>query len=140
MIIAEEIKQLRAILGITQKELAEKIGTSIKTIANYEAGAVIPMGKQRLLHSLLVNARNNTSSGDNINSNRNVHNEGSINGSVSTGDNHTSINGGVSVGNDSTSKLSDYEQRILLLEEKIQHLEEMLKEKERFIQVLLANK
>ena len=74
------------------------------------------------------------------NNSRNVHNEGSISGSVSTGDNHTSINGGLSVGNDNTSKLSDNEQRILLLEEKVLHLEEMLKEKERFIQVLLANK
>ena len=61
---------------------------------------------------------------------RNVHNAGNISGGVMTGDNNAPINASVS---------SDSEQRILLLEEKVQHLEEMLKEKERFIQVLLKN-
>ena len=70
---------------------------------------------------------------------RNVINNSTLNGIISTGDNHTSINGGVSVGNDTTSKLSDNEQRILLLEEKVLHLEEMLREKERVIQILLKN-
>lgn len=130
MIIAEEIKQLRAILGITQKELAEKIGTSIKTIANYEAGAVIPMAKQRLLHSLIVNARNNTSivnackeGGDNINNSRNVHNAGKISVEVPAGDN--------------SAPKYDKDQQILILENEVKHLNMLLAEKERFIQVLL---
>lgn len=62
------------------------------------------------------------------NNSRNVHNTGNIGGGVMTGDNNAPINASIT---------SDSEQRILLLEEKVQHLEEMLKEKERFIQVLL---
>lgn len=47
-----DVKRLRQNLGFTQKELAEKIGVSLKTIANYESGGVIPEVKQRLLKSL----------------------------------------------------------------------------------------
>lgn len=68
MITSEEIKQLRSILGLTQKELAEKLGTSIKTVANYESGSVIPSAKQKLLMEMLNGARNSIS-----------HNTGSIN-------------------------------------------------------------
>lgn len=49
---AERVKELRALLGLTQKELAEKIGVSLKTITNYETGGVIPDSKQQLLLSL----------------------------------------------------------------------------------------
>lgn len=79
MITAEEIKQLRAKLCITQKELAEKIGVSRNTIINYEAGAAIPVAKQRLLQCLLMDVRNNTSNNIRIvNNNKSVNNEGTI--------------------------------------------------------------
>lgn len=57
---AEEIKQLRSILGITQLELSKLIGVSLKTITNYETGGMIPLAKQKLLSEMLVNANNNT--------------------------------------------------------------------------------
>lgn len=47
------VKKLRSELGLTQKELAEKIGVSLKTITNYENGGVIPEAKRRMLNSLL---------------------------------------------------------------------------------------
>lgn len=67
------------------------------------------------------------------NNSRNVHNNGKISGGVVTGDN-----------NDNNVPIcapisSDSDQEILLLKARISHLEEMLKEKERFIQVLLKN-
>lgn len=68
------------------------------------------------------------------NNSRNVHNTGKISGGVMTGDNNAPISTSISSDN------SDNEQRILLLEARVSHLDEMLKEKERFIQVLLANK
>jgi DNA-binding XRE family transcriptional regulator/SOS-response transcriptional repressor LexA len=49
---AGDVKKLRRNLGFTQKELAQKIGVSLKTITNYESGGVIPVVKQRLLESL----------------------------------------------------------------------------------------
>lgn len=66
------------------------------------------------------------------NNSRNVHNTSKISGGVMTGDNNAPapINASIS---------SDNEQQILLLEARVLHLEEMLKEKERFIQVLLKN-
>ena len=68
MITSREIKQLRHILGLTQKDLAEKLGTSIKTVANYEGGGVIPAANQKLLVEMLDNARNSIS-----------HNTGNVN-------------------------------------------------------------
>lgn len=49
---AEDVKKLRATLGITQRELAQKLGVSLKTITNYENGGVIPDSKRQLLISL----------------------------------------------------------------------------------------
>lgn len=49
---AEYVKEIRRLLGITQKELAEKIGVSLKTITNYETGGVIPDSKIQMLQSL----------------------------------------------------------------------------------------
>lgn len=48
----ENIKRLRAILGLTQKELADKIGVSVNTIQNYEKGGVIPAARQQLFVTL----------------------------------------------------------------------------------------
>lgn len=129
MITAEDIKQLRAILGLTQKDLALKIGTSIKTIANYEAGTVIPSGKQSLLKGLLIEARSNVSNNT---------------GAVNTG----SVGGhNVSVIGDGYEKIIDkekielirgdvskvYLQKIASLEAEIVRLEAIIKSKDETI-------
>lgn len=49
-----EIKKIRSELGLSQDELAGKIGVTIRTIQNWEAGKVIPKSKHELLRSLLV--------------------------------------------------------------------------------------
>lgn len=51
---ALEIRENRKRLGLTQKELAKKIGVSLKTISNYEKGEVIPESKKALLHKVLT--------------------------------------------------------------------------------------
>jgi predicted transcriptional regulator len=58
---SEEAKTLRSLLGLTQQELAEKIGVSFRTIQNYEAGGVIPPAKQKLLSGMLSEVRGNIS-------------------------------------------------------------------------------
>lgn len=50
---AEEIKEKRKKLGLTQDDLAKKIGTTKRTIINYEKGEVIPDSKKEILHSVL---------------------------------------------------------------------------------------
>lgn len=52
---ALEIREGRKKLNLTQAQLAKKAGVSVKTISNYEKGAVIPESKMDLLHSLLSN-------------------------------------------------------------------------------------
>ena len=49
---AEDVKKLREILGLTQEELAQKIGVTRNTIINYEKGGVIPDSKIQLIQSL----------------------------------------------------------------------------------------
>lgn len=58
---AEEVKNLRTLLKLTQIELADKIGVSFRTIQNYEAGGVIPPAKQKLLLGMLNEVRENIS-------------------------------------------------------------------------------
>lgn len=41
----EDIIKLRAELGITQDQLAEKVGLKLRTIQNYESGATSPNAK-----------------------------------------------------------------------------------------------
>lgn len=48
-----EIKQRREQLGLTQKELADRIGSSRETIINYEKGRPIPKSKSEILHKVL---------------------------------------------------------------------------------------
>lgn len=48
-----EFKEIRHKLGLTQKELAERLGVSVNTIQNYEKGGVIPASKDKILGSLL---------------------------------------------------------------------------------------
>ena len=47
-----DVKRIRQILGLTQKELADKIGVSVNTIQNYEKGGVIPVSRQQMLIAL----------------------------------------------------------------------------------------
>lgn len=77
MINSNDVKKLRAMLGITQKELAEKLGVSIKTIANYEGNGVIPINKQLMIDNMLKNAHNVTITGDG-----NIANAGDIKGNI----------------------------------------------------------
>lgn len=58
---SEEVKTLRGLLGLTQQELAEKLGVSFRTIQNYEAGGVIPPAKRKLLSGMLNEIRGNIS-------------------------------------------------------------------------------
>lgn len=44
-----DIKKLREQLGLTQEELAVKIGVSIRTVQNWESGGKIPESTLRLL-------------------------------------------------------------------------------------------
>lgn len=48
----EDVRGLRKLLDLTQKELADKIGVSINTIQNYEKGGVIPASRQQMLITL----------------------------------------------------------------------------------------
>lgn len=48
-----DIREKRKFLKLTQEELAELIGVSLKTISNYEKGHVIPQSKKALLHKIL---------------------------------------------------------------------------------------
>lgn len=52
---AQEIKRLRESLGLTQADLAKRIGVSLKTITNYETGGGIPASKQEILRLALSN-------------------------------------------------------------------------------------
>ena len=82
MINENDVKKLRAALDISQKELAEKIGVSTRTVANYEAGGVIPANKQLMIDSMLKNAHNVTITGDG-----NIANTGLIEGVANVGSN-----------------------------------------------------
>lgn len=55
MITGEEIKKYRLKLGLTQEELAKKIGVSKNTILNYEKGGTIPESKIDILNNVLLN-------------------------------------------------------------------------------------
>lgn len=47
-----DVKELREKIGATQKELAQTLGVSYRTIQNWEAGSVIPTSKDALLRRL----------------------------------------------------------------------------------------
>lgn len=49
---AKEVKYIRTMLGLTQLEFANRLGVSLKTVTNYEAGGVIPLAKQKKLEEL----------------------------------------------------------------------------------------
>lgn len=57
MVSSEDLKELRKIMRLKQKELAELIGVSVGTIQNYEKGGVIPKAKERMISQMLNEAR-----------------------------------------------------------------------------------
>ena len=57
-----DIKGLRKEIGLTQKELAEKMGIAPRTVQMWEAGGTIPESKKKLLESLLHEKGENISS------------------------------------------------------------------------------
>jgi DNA-binding XRE family transcriptional regulator len=48
-----ELKELRKKQGLTQQQLANLIGVSLKTVQNYEKGEVIPETKHEILRNVL---------------------------------------------------------------------------------------
>jgi transcriptional regulator with XRE-family HTH domain len=56
---ALDIKEKREKLGLTQEQLAKKVGVSKNTILNYEKGKVIPDSKRELLEQILNNENPN---------------------------------------------------------------------------------
>lgn len=53
---AQELKKMRKEASLTQQELANLVGVSLKTIQNYENGEVIPETKHEILHRVLNQA------------------------------------------------------------------------------------
>lgn len=47
------IREQRKRLGLTQEDLAKRLGVSIRTVQNWERGGVIPATSQRALERLL---------------------------------------------------------------------------------------
>lgn len=68
---AEDLRNIRLNLGLTQKELAEKVGVDIKTIQNWEYGKKIPSTKDGIIRALVESINNvdqQNVNGDNIKS------------------------------------------------------------------------
>lgn len=49
-----ELRKLREEIGLSQSELADRIGVSLRTIQNYEKSGNIPEDKNAILHRILV--------------------------------------------------------------------------------------
>ncbi len=47
-----DVKKIRKNLGLTQKQLSEKLGVDIKTVQNWESGKVVPKTKYGLFRNL----------------------------------------------------------------------------------------
>jgi len=47
-----DVRKIRKNLGLTQKQLAEKLGVDIKTVQNWESGKVVPKTKYGLFRNL----------------------------------------------------------------------------------------
>lgn len=58
-----DVREIREKAGLTQEELAERMGVSSRTVQNWEAGGVIPGTKKKNLQ-LLVESRNINSQPD----------------------------------------------------------------------------
>jgi transcriptional regulator with XRE-family HTH domain len=59
------IKELRRQLGLTQEQFAQKLGVTLGTVQNYEAGRVIPASKKSILQNL-KNGVGNISGGSHL--------------------------------------------------------------------------
>lgn len=49
-----DIKKIRKSLGLTQAEMAKKIGVDTKTVQNWEYGKTIPVSKHGIIRSLMI--------------------------------------------------------------------------------------
>lgn len=49
-----EIRQARARAGLTQQQLAAKVGVTLRTIGNWERGESVPRNKEHLLREILL--------------------------------------------------------------------------------------
>ncbi len=70
-----DITELRKILGLSQKKLAERLGVHTRTIQNWEAGGEIPQSKRALLCALMPNQHivfggQHVQNGDAVNGNK----------------------------------------------------------------------
>lgn len=65
-----EIREKRLELGLTQEELATKLGMSARSIINYEKGGVIPKTKNEMLEEFFNNSKKNNESLEDIIYNR----------------------------------------------------------------------
>lgn len=59
-----DIKDLRLKIGITQRELAEMVGVSEKTVQNWEYGKPIPTTKHQILRTIQSGVEENVSTED----------------------------------------------------------------------------
>lgn len=59
-----DIKDLRLKLGVTQRELAEMVGVSEKTVQNWEYGKPIPTTKHQILRAIQSGVEENVSTED----------------------------------------------------------------------------
>lgn len=87
------IKKFREQNNLTQKQLSEICGVTVRTVQNWEAGKTIPDNIVRLIHSLAAKGElvspsvfGNIDGGDNINSTVEQHVKGDGNRFSGTGD------------------------------------------------------
>ncbi len=59
-----DIKDLRLKIGVTQRELAEMVGVSEKTVQNWEYGKPIPATKHQILRAIQTGMEENVSTED----------------------------------------------------------------------------
>lgn len=59
-----DIKDLRLKIGVTQRELAEMVGVSEKTVQNWEYGKPIPTTKHQILRAIQTGMEENVSTED----------------------------------------------------------------------------
>jgi transcriptional regulator with XRE-family HTH domain len=111
MVSSKDVKDLRKILNLKQRELAEKLGVSVGTIQNYEAGGVIPINKQLMIEGMLSNAHNLNISGDG-----NITNTGIVGGGISTIDD-----------GDFANKIIELEKKVLKLQGELATRDETIK-------------
>jgi len=116
----EELKRFLKKEGVTLKTLAEKMGITPQTLNSRLKAKSVSVDTISEIEKVTGKSIYLENMGD-----RSIVNTGAVKGSIITGDGNV---------------IEDKDQQIILLKERVVHLEEMLKEKERFIQTLLSNK